>query len=353
MTMKRIVLYIFITILTIQVVCGQTRFRTSELERLATTLSLDVTTLPEGYSHPVANGLSLTVHVSRQIVDHIGLQVFADELRQEDHSPIFDFLERYFLQLKFPPVVKSASHMLRDDGFRFVSGSIADIDKLLVTDAFSYQYDNHHYTATWNRAGQNLLTVSFPVEYELISGENKIEAEENLMADILQSEVKHSSDNKEQDDNYISNDFTNRLYFQRGQLVCNTQHPVETIANMMLSTNAKGDYKLKLTQISYGFQKKVFQVPLHQWIAFCKNNGCELFFGVESLGTDGCVSAVILAVNRAENYNHVLTVSIPTSLIDQRQGTIDARLYPYVPMHNVKSMFANYRKSNPKTFVSR
>ena len=43
-------------------------FRTSELERLAQVLALDVDVLPDGYSHPVANGIRLTVHQTDQTI---------------------------------------------------------------------------------------------------------------------------------------------------------------------------------------------------------------------------------------------------------------------------------------------
>lgn len=350
--MKRIVLYI-IGLMVAITATAQTQFRTQELQRLATVLSLDAASLPQGYSHPTANGLHLTIHVKEQKVDHIGLQLFSDELRKAGHSPIFDFLERYFLQLKYPPVVKTASNMIRDDQFRFLTGTMATIDQIRKTDNFAFNNDNYRYTATWSRGGNSLLSVSFPVEYELISGENKIEAEENLLSDIKKATITGSKDEKSRNDNYIDKCFSNRLYYQKGQLIVSSQHPAETAANMMLSTNTKGQYSLNVTQISYGFQKKVFQVPLRQWISFCQSNGCQLFFGVEKIDSKGEVNAVVLAVNQAENYNHVLTVCIPADVINSRHGVIDARLYPYVPTHNVMNMFASFRKSNPKTIVNK
>ena len=67
----------------------------------------------------------------------------------------------------------------------------------------------------------------------------------------------------------------------------------------------------------------------------------------------GAVGCVVMAVNTAENYNHVLTAEIPSDYLETKSGTVEARLYPYVPTHNVLNMFATYRKSNPKTFVSK
>lgn len=332
---------------------SQPQFRTTELQRLAKVLLLDTQTLKDGINHPTAQELKLTVHVSHRTVDHIGLQLFSDELRQAGSSPIFDFLERYFLQLKFPPTVKTASNMIRDDGFQFVRGSMSSVSLIRTTDDFAFSNNNLHYTATWRREGRTLLSVTFPVEYELISGENKIEAEDNLPSDIRSAKTRQTQDDATRSDCYINEFFSNRLYYQGGLLLSSDLHPVETVANMMLSTQTRGQYELSISQISYGFQKKVFQVPLRQWISFCQSCGCQLYFGVEDVSVDGSISGVVIAVNEAENYNHVLSVSIPSAVIANRKGTIEARLYPYVPTHNVKDMFANYHKSTSKNMVSR
>jgi len=352
--MKQSILYIIICLTVVLPVSAKTSFRTAELERLAKVLELDTDLLTEGYSHPTAQGCSLTVHQSEQTIDHIGLYLFTEEIRQTGKSPVFDFLERYFLQLKYPPLLKSTSNMIRDDQFKFLTGSLGTVSEILLTDVFSYSFDNHNYQATWSRNDQPLLSVTFPVEYELISGENKIEAEDNLLADIRSTKVDVSKEKPfSKNDHYLSKDITNRTYLQRGKLVSDVHHPAESAANMMLSLHTEGSFNIKITQLCYGFRKTVFEVPLRQWIAFCQSHGCELFFGIEDVSDEGSVNGVVLAVNESENYNHVLTVNIPTDILDSKSGTIEARLYPYVPTHNVRNLFAAFRKSNPKTFVSK
>lgn len=348
--MKYVILYMVMCLASIAPASAQPAFRTAELERLAVTLALDVAPLPEGYSHPEAKGIRLTVHKTAGNVDHIGRQLFSDELRSQSRMPVLDFLERYFLQLKYPPKVKTANMMVRDDEFFFVTGSLATVDRILPSDDFSYDYDQHHYRATWNRNGRAILSVFFPVEFELISGENKIEAENNLMTDVQQTPIPTRVEQQRLVDGatYLSKDFSNRLYRANGSLVISKRHPVESAANMMLSLEAAKDYSINITQICYGFKKTVFSAPLQQWIAFCRNHGCELYFGVEHISDDGNVEAVVLAVNEQENYNHVLTVNVPSQVIDQRKGAVEARLYPYVPVHNMADLFAAYRKSTPK-----
>ena len=292
---------------------AKTSFRTAELERLANVLTLNADGLPDGYSHPTVNGTTLTIHQTEQTIDHIGLYLFSEEMRQMGKSPVFDFLERYFLQLKYPPQVKSTLNMIRDDQFKFLTGSLETVDQLLLTDGFSFNYDNRTYEASWNREGITLLSVSFPVEYELISGENKIEAENNIQADILNADISDIPD---------------------------------SLAKFAGIT-------LRITQVSYGFKKTTFEVPLLQWVSFCRSRGCELQMGIEDENKQGDIRVVVMAVNTTENYNHVLTADIPSKIVRTNRGIVEARLYPYVPTHNVLNMFAAYRKSNPKTFVSK
>lgn len=334
---------------------AQPACRTQELQRLFVTTKVDSKTLREGYNYPSANGAELVVRVKDNAVDHIGLKLFSADVRELDKTPVFDFLERYFLQLKYPPTVKTAQNMIRDDQFQFLKGSMQTIDKLLPTDEFSYQYDRHRYSATWQRNGETLLAVSFPVEYELISGENKIEAENHIAYDIQKTTERKGFGNYQNisDGHYISSDYSNRLYYKDGKLLISTDHPAESAANLMLCTDASAEHRLHITQVSYGFKKTVFDVPLKQWIAFCENNGCQLYFGIEDFEEAECVHAVVIAVNQTENYNHVMTVKIPTEAITLPNATIEARLYPYVPTHNVQNLFSSYRKSNPKTYVSR
>lgn len=349
---KRLI-YIILGVALMLKVSAQVNYRTAELQRLSKLLAVDEATLKDGYNYLTVNGQQVIVTVKGNTVNHIGLRLFGESTRNLDNTPVFDFLERYFLQLKYPPTVKTAQKMISDDQFQFVKGSLKTVDDIRPTDGFGFNYDKRQYTASWNRDGQPLLTVSFPVEYELISGENKIEAENNLLADIKRTEVKDVTCKTAHDPHYINENFSNRLYYQKGELVSSVRHPAESASNMLLSLKAKGQYDLKVTQVSYGFKKTVFNVPLRQWIAFCQNSGCVLYVGIEDISEKGEVSAVVLAVNEAENYNHVLTVTIPQVTIHDKKGSLNARLYPYVPTHNVKSLFAEFRKSNPKTFVAK
>lgn len=353
--MKRLVVYIIMCIATVFYVSAQTQFRTAELERLAKVMGIDKQAMPDGYCSVMAKNQWLTIHSSNKTVDHIGLRLFADDIRTLDPSPVFDFLERYFLQLQFPQGEKTAALMARDDEFRFECGSLQTLSELKLTDTFVYHCDNHRYIATWSREDHELLCVSFPVEYQLMSGENKIEAENHILDDIRQTAIVHTPDavDAQSNDYYIVESCTNRLYSVGDKLVASSRYPAETAANMLLSTEMNGKVLLNMTQLAYGFRKTSAEVDLKQWITFCRNSRCQLFVGIDRVDDNGNVEAVVLAVNKTENYNHVLTVTIPAEVIGMQQGIIEARLYSYVPTQNIRNLFGDYRKSNPKTFVTK
>lgn len=334
---------------------AQVGYRTSELKRLATVLEIDESQLPaDGYQYLTSKGRQITVCTKDHQVSHIGLKLFDEEMRRLDKSPVLDFLERYFLQLSYSPVAMTKMRMVSDDQFRFLKGSLATVSEIRHTDSFSYSLEHNTYTARWNRAGKNLLEVSFPAEYELISGENKREAEDNIKADILRTVITVDTVNEASASGsyYILPEMTSRLYFRNGKLLESSLHQEQSVANMMLTTATDGNYILALTQLSYGFKKTDFEVPLKQWITFCRNSGCQLYFGVDHVEKDGTVSGLVLAVNEQENYNHVLTVEVPMAVLAQKSGRVEARLYPYIPTHNVKALFAKMKTSNEKEINS-
>ena len=62
-----------------------------------------------------------------------GLRLFSPEIKEaapKTQVVVMDFLERYFLQLKNPP---QAKNMIRDDQFKFLTGSLETVEKLLPT----------------------------------------------------------------------------------------------------------------------------------------------------------------------------------------------------------------------------
>ena len=301
---------------------AQVAYRTADLKRLAAVLTLDEDSFTDdGYHYLTADRRRVVVGVKGGVVCHIGLQLFKDEVRSIDNPPVFEFLERYFLQLTYPPQAKTKASMVQDDQFRFLTGSLQTVKSLLPTDDFSCALDHNSYRARWSRNGKDLLEVSFPAEYELISGENKMEAEDNIVGDIRRTAIIADTVSAS-----MRSEFSGIR--DRGDLV---ESDTPTDADI---ESAMERYEISAFNLD------------HYPKCFC--NRCQLYFGVEGVDADGTLSGVVIAVNELENYNHVLTVKVPSSVVGQHVGRIEAYLYPYIPTHNVKALFAKFNTSNKK-----
>lgn len=342
-------------------VCGRIGYRTPELRRLASALQIQEDSLREGKNFFTFGQKHLRVDISRNTVTDLGYVIFPEELKAAAGTPILNFLERYFLLLDYPKPDRTRQKMMQEDRFKFTTGNVSTIGSILPTDEFSYNCQFHKYEAAWRRNGKTILSVSFPAEHQLISGEDKIQAEANFQEDALMAYFPPSPEIDEslltptiqkdfyvmKGSSYLNNKLNSDLFYQRqGEsftLLSSISHPIESAANMMIGTNYSSPYNLKITQMLYGFKKKTYDLPLRNWIAYCRNSGCTLYYGVESI-TQQMIKATVIAVNTAENYNHLLFVNIPLSAIDTGQGDIEAKLETFIPMHNVLNIFAKYRK---------
>lgn len=340
-------------------------FRTAELKRLAEVLCVSVDSLHEGRNTVLAGGRSVRIDVAEGTVSSMGYMLFPDEMKSMARTPILGFLERYFLQLDYPHVDRPQNRMLREDRVKFEVGSPSTVVTLPTDCSFSYGNEKKRYWATWSRDDKVLLSVSFPANHELISGENKIETEHFVETDVRASQPAEALPVKaelltptlqksyyiQRGSTYLNKLITSDLYYQQKdslfELIASETHPLESAANMMLSANGQTKVNLKVKQLMYGYKKKFYDVPLDNWITYCRNNGCELYFGVESF-EQGMVKATVFAVNQAENYNHVLFVNIPLKVIGSGEGDIEAQLETFIPMHNVVNMFAKFPKKSNK-----
>lgn len=337
-------------------------FRSKKLQKLAAAIRLNPDSLRDGFNMLTVNGRQVKVTVVGGQVTTMGYHLFSDELKAMAATPILTFLERYFLQMDYPEADRPTDRMLREDRFKFETGSRATVAKLRPDDAFAYHYELRKYVATWTRDNQPLLIVSFPANHELISGENKIESENNFPVDVRNTVVrplpsvdasllKPTLQNEfyvKKGGNYLNDNIVSDLYYQKEptgfSLLQNVSHPLESAGNMAMDPMVSSGYNLKVTQVMYGYKKQQYDMPLSKWISYCRSQGCDLYYGIESMTAD-MVKMTIFAVNAAENYNHLLFVNVPLSVIDSRQGDIQARLETFIPMHNVTNIMAKYRKN--------
>ena len=364
--------YLIALMLLISYEAAAVEYRTAELKRLTTALGINTMTLTEGDQIVSAKSIDVHVRLYQGVVTHVGRKLFADEMWMVSKPAILDFLERYFLSLQFPASGRPASHMLDEDHVKFVRGGTATIATINEDDNFTLNFSGNHYVVKWTRDDKTIVEVNFPANYQLISGENKADAEKWLQVDVCQgvyADVLPLCPDKSmlkataqegyyimKGNFYLTPQINDNLYFKEEgaeayALVNDENFLVESCANIMLQPTPGEGYTLDVTQNIYGLNQNTFSIPLNKWISWCKSKDCELFFGIKEI-VDGELHGCVIAKSTTMGYNHMLNVAIPLTAVGQGRGDIKAKLYCFIPTDNITNLFdENSHPTNPKLYI--
>lgn len=343
---------------------GQPRFATERLRGMADVMALEgLDTLAaaadyrSGYTY---NGRPL--HITTNPwgeVSHIGYRLFDPGLSIVQPSPVYNFLERYLLELDLPSDISRSLRLERDQVY--VQGSLNILASLDGTEEFVIDRRPYlKYRVYWTSGGKELLSLSFNMECQLLMGCIIAEQEKNLVRDLRRTlpysvampDKPVRGELTKADDfyilhgrNYMQDHIRNDLFFrkagERFVLVEDTEHPLQAISDILLTGQSTKDYKLDVCLDKYGYKTEGFTVTWKQWVAFCKEEGCEFFFGVKSR-TDEAIVGTFFAVNDQMGYNHMMNVTFPLSLLEGGDGQLAARLYAYIPLHNVSEKYFKF-----------
>lgn len=341
---------------------SETAYSTARLQAMASLLSLPgIDTLPEGeYTHFSYKSHPLNVRINRwREVEHIGLSIFNPEIKKVQSLPIYDFLERYLLELN---IAKGTDNAIRL-GFDQVQFDTGNADVALTLDGseeFRYSSNTfYNYHVEWLKKGKIILAISFSMDNQLLSGCNAVELEKKYLKKIRRYRRENDSlpdiDNTFPKDgkyyiksgsSFMADAIRNDLYFHKKgskwELISNSSQPFRSIANTMLSMYTPGDYDLAITLDMYGYKEEKDTVKLTDWLGMCAEEKCAPYFGMKSKA-DSLYTGTVFMVNETSGFLHMLSFKISTTTLQNGKGIIEGRLFVYVPLHNVtKKLFNSF-----------
>ena len=350
-------------LLTILLVCGNSgtmaadSFATNRLRMMAAYLTkIPFSQLGVGehteYSYM---GHPLVVRVSRTgEVEHIGYRLFAKESRQMN-SPVFDFVERYTLELEM--MDESVRNMrMGIDHFMFEHGSLSVIHNLDTTDRLNVSMlEMKRYRVAWYRGESCIVSMVFNMDYQVLSSGNAIELEERYLRvvghrDTLPEHtmpviVADSLDQYAVVDNgtWLSESIRAIQYYERDKNgswtpVVNGDKIRWSAFNLALSPVSVGDFVLQCRLDMYGYRDSVFTVPLQRWVSETMQEGCQMYFGVKSMSSK-VIHGTIFCPNPAAGYCHMVSMDIAISAIANKKGVVKGTMFAYIPLHNIVDDF--------------
>ena len=349
-------------LLTVQICHAQT-YRTERLKQIASALSLRLPADVKSSTDlgTVANRGGKEIYATTNAygeVSHIGYRLFAPELAAHyQNEPLFQFIERYLLELDLRIDGKAANVRMDVDQVVFTRGNTTILRSLTPQTNFSFDMEeirNRFYRLTWTFDAENKeVSMVIPANCQLIIGTNAVELELIAERDIQRAVAMNPKDILERwadakgfigehclildGGGYMSRYIRGDLYVSetegRDHPVCTSWHPMQSVSNLMLTGIGDKEYPLALTMNRYGGKRDQLNVNLSQFIAFCLAEGCKLYFGVKKT-TDTELTGALFAYNQRFAYTHLLDVTFPLSLLSDQTATeerIRCMAYVYIP----------------------
>ena len=301
-------------------------------------------------------------------INHIGLKLFAPEIKTLYPSAVYDFLERYFLELSMISNVNDFEQKLKEDKVHLLTGSLQTVKSITPETPFNIdRVDDKGYSVRWSVDDKEILNVMFPIEFELLLGMPKVEIEKQMQGmlkaagNLAQVPPFVMPDMEDMGDGMrrsIPSSFyeleslntTSYYTLNAGAPVpyFASEHKDYAAANLFLTDVARNkNYRLYVEQSLYGGEKSTYTIPFLDWLNYCASQKLDVYFGVEEEREDG-LKVLVIARNHDLGYNHMLSVVIPDNFVDKADATLKAKFNAFIPTQNVKTLYGKYTIGNKK-----
>jgi|GEM_PF-1244921 len=310
-------------------------------------------------------------------VSHLGISMFSKEIKAMMNVPVCNFVERFLLELALAENEQEAnaklSHygiLIQRNGIKFGEANVKSIVDILneIADpvSFSLTKDDKTYTAAWKYGLQNLFTIQFPINRELITGTNKIEADNDLFDQLKDTNCKNpladpvrpfndadlvSDDGKvfiKKGDSFVLGRINENTYYKKTpkgyELIFDEKYPTESLANLFLGNIEKDNLKIHVTHSMYGNYNPEFEMKLNDFICFFKQD--FNIYAATYQKRSGQLNATVIFQNKLYNYIHLLVISVKQETIFSGNGVLVASFRSNIPQHNINSVISDFMNSS-------
>lgn len=348
---------------------------TSLLQRMVQLVRLDTTKvlgrLVDDYSHWTYEGRALRVRTNiHGELSHIGYQLFADDvIAAYPDSRIFDFVERYLLelQLKSDKRAPSIAERMALDGVIMTEGNTEWLQHVTPLTPLSIDYVPHRmYRFSWTFDTDKHATLEFKADCQLIIGASAIEleqvfshelplflrpSEEESMQPWKMAKQSEANNMRTVDAGYyLSPSIESKLILERKgdqwKPIMSADSPVRSLLNLLLTGGAfqEKDVPLLLEVDRYGYHIDTLHISLGQLYGFMLKDKCKPYIGVKRIN-DNQLEGTLFFYNEFLGYNHLASFTCPISLTNGDYEPIKMHIYAYIPLQNVSDNFFNsYKK---------
>lgn len=303
------------------------------------------------------------------IINHIGFKIFDREIMERHSTPLYYFIERYLLGLLLLENDMDIYTRLKMDRVRITSEMHPDAPlksglKKIISDDTSnssvYITSNgKEYTVSCFNNDKQLIQMTFPMRYELISGYTKLEAERSFYPQLLSyigTEKENSAMTLSEYDlesykdslfctfqeTYVLADMISTSYYKSSDNqyipLFDSHYVAESLYNLF---NASHNLNIiaEVTQSLYGENNKLsYEISISDLTRYLRSQDCQLYTGLKkSNGNE--VKLTVMAVNHEFGYQHLLICSVDKQVLNNpKTYKAQIKMYCHIPTHNISSI---------------
>ena len=395
--MKRFFCRLFITIILANVssVLYAQTFTADRLKRAAEVMGLQVgeeSIMPDTtISLKSKDGRMVTFRTNPMgEIEHIGIPLFMDIMRYLQPSPVYDFLEYAVMNWKY----KVNPNQLYLSKVIFKKGNWDSLlsNRLYECECSIENREDKLYIVKWQRAGKDVAVIGIPIEYELLNNDTRRNMEWDFIRHLKESTPINRRSvpaivNEEDlclygledlfvlpGKSYIVSLLNQNIYYKLTTvyeavdtvinnklvtinaeailpvIVNDIEFPAESLANLInCDDSSLPDVNMELDFHLSNYHREIVSMPLSQFKAYCRQQGCALYFACDGVKGD-VIRGVLFASNLPKGYNHLLSLRIEKSQLCSSSPTVKADVYLYIPPIDKEKLFgiAPTKKSNVK-----
>lgn len=312
----------------------------------------------DSYAYATYKGYPVVARYEAGELEHIGIDIFGYSGTNAQEQVLMDFVERYNLQLLLLDHDSDRALQMNLDGVTAPSFFSTPLHRDGPVALSLSQTNGKKYLASWGHPGGESRQMSFPSDYQFLTGKNKIELENGFLPSLRGSVTLPPEEDLTQlplrrvgldmfmckDGTYLIPEISNTRYFQGSKdllsPVSDEAHPIESLYDLLIVPQMAEGWTAQVRVLKYGYATEDAEVPLSQLLGRCLMAGCIPYVGMETYDDQtGELTATLILHNEALSYDHVAKVSLNRDQFRQSRGKVSMTFSVFLPIHNIKNLF--------------
>ena len=250
----------------------------------------------------LASGQAVAVRIGADgEVEHIGLPLFSDMMRQQKPSPIYDCIEYAALDRS---LIHSENDLLLQK-ILLLNGTWQTVCNIQPTDECSISLrDNKAWQVIWRRDGSEIINMAVPVDYELLSLSSRRELEQHFVRNMA-------------------------------------SHPDNVKSDFFLSSAPQlANATIHLEMLLSNYSQQTTDISVRQWVAYCESQGCTSYY-INDDTEDAVARGYLHMRNEVVGYHHLLEFSCPVEELNSAQPKLRGKAHLFIPNINGEGMYGS------------